>query len=143
MPCRSRPASAGPTTGVSGGAGDTLVLMLDLPVRVTSPDPRIDAVRGCVALERGPLVYCIETADLPDGLELEEVELDPAAQPVPIARPDLGRRRHRPCRSARRGEAMAPVEVGAIPYFAWANRTVEAMRVWIPRALVGHRRGRR
>jgi DUF1680 family protein len=114
-------------------SGDTLTLMLDMPVRVTSPDPRIDASRGCVALERGPLVYCLETADLPDGLALEEVEIDPAAKPDPIARPDVG---HDVVGLAvpatRRG--AGPVEIGAVPYLAWANRTVEAMRVWIPRA---------
>ena len=49
-------------------AGDALTLELDLPVRATEPDRRVDAVRGCVALERGPLVYCIETADLPSGV---------------------------------------------------------------------------
>jgi DUF1680 family protein len=27
-----------------------------------------------------------------------------------------------------------PIELAAVPYFTWANRTVEAMRVWIPRA---------
>jgi DUF1680 family protein len=122
-------------------SGDTLTLMLDMPVRATSPDPRIDASRGCVALERGPLVYCIETADLPDGLALEEVELDPEATPVPIARPDVG---HDVIGLAvpatQRGDG--PVEIEAIPYLAWANRTAEAMRVWIPRAsssvILGH-----
>ena len=121
-------------------SGDAITLTLDLPVRVTSPDPQVDASRGCVALERGPLVYCIETADLPDGLALEEVELDPAAKPVPIARPDL-----RPeviglvVPASQRG--AGPVEVGAVPYLAWANRTVGAMRIWIPQAVaVGHRR---
>jgi DUF1680 family protein len=110
-----------------------MTLILDLPVRVTSPDPHLDASRGCVALERGPLVYCIETADLPDGLALEEVELDPAAKPLQIARPDLG-----PeviglaVPASQRG--AGPVEVGAVPYLAWANRTVGAMRIWIPQA---------
>jgi DUF1680 family protein len=37
-------------------AGEAAVLELELPVRVTEPDPRVDAVRGCVAVERGPLV---------------------------------------------------------------------------------------
>ncbi|HVQ23170.1 MAG TPA: beta-L-arabinofuranosidase domain-containing protein, partial [Candidatus Saccharimonadia bacterium] len=107
-------------------SGDAVTLILDLPVRVTSPDPHVDAARGCVALERGPLVYCIETADLPHGLALEEVEVDAAAKPVAIARPDLG-----PdvvglvVPASRRG--AGPVEVGAVPYLAWANRTVGAM----------------
>ena len=46
----------------------TLVLDLDLSPRVTAPDPRIDAIRGTVAFERGPLVSCIESADLPAGV---------------------------------------------------------------------------
>ena len=39
-------------------------LSLDMPARITAPDPRIDAVRGTVAIERGPLVYALEEADL-------------------------------------------------------------------------------
>ena len=100
---------------------------------MTPPDPHVDASRGCAALERGPLVYCIETADLPDGLVLEEVELDPAAKPAPVARPDVGQDVvGLAVPATRRGDG--PVEIGAVPYLAWANRTVEAMRVWIPRA---------
>src|SRR5262249_23187247 len=41
-------------------AGDRVVLELDVVPRLTAANPRIDAVRGCVALERGPIVYCIE-----------------------------------------------------------------------------------
>ncbi len=50
--------------------GDVVTLDLDLPVRATEPNPRIDAVRGCIAFERGPLVYCIESADVPPQLSL-------------------------------------------------------------------------
>ena len=108
--------------------GDTVVLDLDLPVRVTEPDPRVDAVRGCVAVERGPLVYCVESADLPPGTELEEVRFDRGRPPVAYPRTDLD-------------EAMLGVQVpvvgasasvGALPYYAWGNRTPEGMRVWIP-----------
>jgi DUF1680 family protein len=115
-------------------AGDSVVLTLDLPVRVTEPDPRIDAVRGCVAVERGPLVYCLESVDAPAGVELEELVWDGSRPPVTAPRPDLG--------DAvvgvtvpvvRRGSATGPLTGGAIPYYAWANRRVEAMRVWIPR----------
>jgi DUF1680 family protein len=42
-------------------AGDTVQLRLPVAPRWTWPDPRIDAVRGCVAMERGPLVYCAES----------------------------------------------------------------------------------
>jgi uncharacterized protein len=113
--------------------GDTVHLDLDLPVRATEPDRRIDAVRGCVALERGPLVYCLETADLPDGVKLEDVELDVAATPTTTPRPDVA-----DAVVGLEAEAVtdggSPVTVGAIPYYTWANRSVDAMRVWVPRA---------
>jgi DUF1680 family protein len=139
-------------------AGDTLTLDLEMGPRVTEPDVRIDAVRGCVALERGPLVYCLETEDLPTGIALEAVELGPNARPAVVARSDIGdgvlglQVAGRPRRLA--GEpwpyldersdsdgdgtvdpALQPIEVNAIPYYAWANRNPAAMRVWIPRGL--------
>src|ERR1700759_1591165 len=43
--------------------GDVVTLSLPMPPRLTWPDDRIDAVRGCVAIERGPLVCCIEQTD--------------------------------------------------------------------------------
>jgi hypothetical protein len=116
--------------------GDAVVLDLDMTPRVTVPDPRVDAVRGCVALERGPLVYCIETADLPAGVALEEVRVDRDVQPAPVERADLAS----PLvgltvpavQASFDGQDERSIEVGAIPYFAWANRSVQAMRVWIP-----------
>ena len=150
--------------------GDEVALELDIAARVTEPDPRIDSVRGCVALERGPLVYCLESADLPAGVTLEDVELGPAPAPAAVPRPDLGpdvvglrvagRRRQSqdnawPYRERRTdpvpdgaagstdgrtepadGDALPAspaIEVDAIPYYDWANRTPGAMRVWIPR----------
>ena len=90
---------------------------------MTEPDPRVDAVRGCVAFERGPLVYCVESADLPDGVELEDVELGSGRRAGAAPRPDL--------RDGVIGVAVpvigaggsdAALALGAIPYFAWANR---------------------
>jgi DUF1680 family protein len=142
------PWESGPRTW---RAGDAVVLELGMEPRVTAPDPRIDALRGCVALERGPLVYCIESADLPGGVILEDVSLVPGGAPKAVERPDLGdavvgldaTAVHRPhatrawpyleAMSEREpGGALRPINMLAIPYFAWANRTVEAMRVWIP-----------
>ncbi len=141
--CRSAvlsgPGGAGPLAPGPGTAelsrrwtaGDTVVLELDLPVRVVEPDPRVDAVRGCVAVARGPLVYCVESADLPPETELEKLRWDPGREPATVPRPDLG-------------EGVVGISVpvaggrpglwaGAIPYFAWANRGAGGMRVWIPR----------
>jgi DUF1680 family protein len=114
--------------------GDVVVLNLDMPVRVTEPDPRVDAVRGCVAVERGPLVYCVESADLPPDTELEDLIWDGGREPVAVERTDLGE----PVVGvevplARRDRTAGPFSVGAIPYYLWANRRADAMRVWLPR----------
>ena len=114
--------------------GDTVTMDLDLPVRVTEPDPRIDAVRGCVAIERGPLVYCVESADAPAQALLEDLRWDPERKPVAVPRPDIA-----PdvigveVPVVHRDSPHSATVAGAIPYFAWANRQVEGMRVWIPR----------
>src|SRR5690606_2439594 len=59
------------------GAGDVVVLDLPVAPRLTWPDPRIDAVRGCVAVERGPVVLCLESVDLPAGVTVDDVRVDP------------------------------------------------------------------
>ncbi|UUU28134.1 glycoside hydrolase family 127 protein [Streptomyces sp. DSM 40750] len=131
-------------------AGDTVRLELHLPVRLTHPHPYVDAVRGCVALERGPLVYCLEEADNPG--DLDGVVLDSSTAPTVRERPDLlggvttlvasGRRLTPdgigwwpyPTDPAhtRQADQSQPVELTAVPYYAWANRGDGAMRVWIP-----------
>src|SRR3712207_3157642 len=62
-------------------AGDELLLELPLEVRYTRADPRVDAARGCLAIERGPLVYCLEAVDNP-GHRLDDVILDVGVEPV-------------------------------------------------------------
>src|SRR4029453_12262580 len=119
-------------------AGDTVVLDLELPVRVTEPDPRVDAVRGCVAVERGPLVYCLESADLPPGVALEELRWDPRREPVAVPRPALGGGVVGVAVPVVRGPSPGPgpagaggdtagagapdLWAGAVPYFARAHR---------------------
>ncbi|MGW1910359.1 glycoside hydrolase family 127 protein [Streptomyces sp. NPDC002076] len=127
--------------------GDRIVLELGLEPRLTAADPRVDAVRGCLAIERGPLVYCVEQVDHPGG-GLDDIVLD-TSRPLAVKhRPDLlggvttvvaaGRRRHIPdagwwpYTSAAAPQGGEPVELIAIPYYAWANREDGGMRVWLP-----------
>jgi uncharacterized protein len=120
-------------------SGDVVELRLPMTVRVTTAGERIDAVRGCVALERGPLVYAVEHpaaddlafagvtgADFRPGLlgGVTVVGLSAWVR-VPEERPWP----YGPDGSARPGERA---EVEAVPYFAWANRGIGPMRVWLP-----------
>jgi DUF1680 family protein len=56
--------------------GEVLALTLPITPRWTTADPRVDAARGCIALERGPLVYCVESADQP-GVRLDDLVVQP------------------------------------------------------------------
>ena len=122
-------------------AGDRVTLELPLEPRLTAPHPRVDAVRGCLAIERGPLVYCVEEADAPAGAIVDDLRIDPAAElrAVPRRRPARRDRRGRGGRRARsRRRTITPADprraspLRAIPYSHWGNRGEGAMRVWIP-----------
>jgi DUF1680 family protein len=114
-------------------AGERVALDLGLMPRVTAPDRRVDAIRGCVAIERGPLVYCIEAADLPGRVELEDIRI---GQPI-LA--DTKRDDVAPSVVGVHIATSSNDEVNAVPYFVWANRRQGAMRVWIPTGEGEHR----
>ena len=64
---------------------------LDLPMApfLLRGHPRIESVRGCAAIRRGPLVYCLEQADQPAGTDLFDMELEPSVPLRSSWRPDL------------------------------------------------------
>jgi DUF1680 family protein len=124
---------------------------LELPVvpRWTRPDPRLDAVRGCVAAERGPLVYCLESIDHDIDVSLDAVAVNtasalaerPAAEPLgaAVALEAEGRVPRVPERPAwpyiSDGDGAAAgraTRLTFIPYSMWANRGPTTMRVWVP-----------
>ncbi|MFD6952297.1 hypothetical protein A6A08_24625 [Nocardiopsis sp. TSRI0078] len=124
-------------------AGEEIRLRLPMEPRFTWPDPRIDAVRGCVAVERGPLVYCAESVDLPTGVDLDGVLVDTSVPPVErdgrvLVRGLAGAGTDRGGTWPYGGRAEAG-DGGAIaagftlsPYHQWAERGPTAMRVWLP-----------
>jgi DUF1680 family protein len=109
--------------------GDTVELDLPMPVRLSVADERVDAVRGCVAIERGPLVYAIEGTDTFRMAKTGAVEWKPdllsGVTTIAVTGAPAGD-----------GLYSSSVEAEAIPYFAWANRGVQPMRVWLPRARI-------
>ncbi|MCL2586451.1 MAG: glycoside hydrolase family 127 protein [Streptosporangiales bacterium] len=112
--------------------GDTLTLDLDVAPRWTLPDRRVDAVRGCAAIERGPLVYCFEQADQAPGAAVDDLLVTPGSA---LAEREADLRGVGPtvqvaatAGNAARGQ---PVTATAIPYFQWDNRDRGAMRVWM------------
>ncbi|TDO49407.1 hypothetical protein EV643_106379 [Kribbella sp. VKM Ac-2527] len=140
------PAAAGTYHRISQPTGK-VALQLPMATRVVGADPRVDAVRDSVALERGPLVYAVEQIDqqanvddlhlIPDATVAHSHEselLDGVTVLTARGRTGTG---HTPGTWPFREGSMdgvgEEVEVKAIPYYAWANREVGAMRVWLPR----------
>jgi hypothetical protein len=124
--------------------GDVVTLDLDMRPRLSYPSRRTDALRGTVAVERGPLVYCFEQADHGE-MSIEDLAVTASAlgeRPAPTA---LGESVavtvpavHLPAaRPAYPDQPDVPAEgqpatAVAIPYFQWDNRDGGPMRVWLP-----------
>lgn len=121
------------------GVGDVVVLEFPIEPRIQRPDPRIDAVRGSIAVERGPLVLCVESVDLPDGMSVNDLVVDPTVAPRAEGAGAVlaGRRVTVPTSDwpyaddpgASQGDTF---DVPLVPYHSWANRGPATMRVWLP-----------
>jgi DUF1680 family protein len=126
----------------SFATGEVIELSLPIVARFVWPDERVDAVRGQVAVERGPLVLCLESTDLADGLSVNDVRL--AAEPrlesgAEGTTLEFERVSHPseawPYGSSREEEAgvgASGVRIPLVPYHSWANRGPSTMRVWLP-----------
>jgi DUF1680 family protein len=131
--------------------GDVVTLDLPMVPRLIEPHPRSDATRGCLAIERGPLVYCLEACDQAPSVDVLDVQIDAAAPLQATWRDDLlggvtvveaagyaldvtpwQDRLYRPASDSDEPSRHA-VRLTAVPYHVWANREPGAMRVWIPR----------
>ena len=112
-------------------AGDRLTLRLPMEARQVHGHHRVDAVRGAVAIERGPLVYAIEQVDQAAEVTVDDVELLRSEQVLEERAALFGGipALKLPARVGPRGPRTT---LTAIPYFMWANREVGPMRVWLP-----------
>ncbi|HUV66223.1 MAG TPA: beta-L-arabinofuranosidase domain-containing protein, partial [Sedimentisphaerales bacterium] len=128
--------------------GDVIELDLPMPVRTITADPLVEQTRNHVAVMRGPIVYCLESVDLPPGVRFEDICLPINAEWTIQYRPDLlggvtvlktkaaviekqtteDIGAYRQVDNVRRPQA----EISMIPYYAWNNRGEPKMTVWLP-----------
>ncbi|MFO7820659.1 MAG: glycoside hydrolase family 127 protein [Lentisphaeria bacterium] len=125
--------------------GDSIQLFLPMPVEVIEAHPFVRHDSGKVALQRGPIVYCLEEAD--NGKNLERIFLPEAAEFATCDNPDLlggvttistealvrdldgwEDTLYRPAKPA-----FSKKRITAVPYYAWANRLQGEMLVWMNR----------
>ena len=119
-------------------AGDTIELNLPMPVRRVAANESVKADRGRVALQRGPIVYCLESPDNPEGhvrslMLPDEAKMTAAFEPSLLNGVEVIRGNALlVSRDDNDQLAKTSQSFQAIPYYAWANRGRSEMMVWIP-----------
>lgn len=117
-------------------AGDVVEIHFDMPVRQVLANPKVEDDRGLVALMRGPIVYCAESLDNPEGIR--NIIVGPKTSFKRNFKPDfLGGvmvlQANVPSYTGR-GEKISAetATLTAVPYYASANRGPSSVRVWLP-----------
>lgn len=126
--------------------GDRIELVMDMPAMLIESNPLVEETNNQVAVKRGPVVYCLESADLPAGIAVSDILIPSNGRFKPVNKHISGGRVN-----ALEGQVLQlnnnnwnnklyrtlntstkPVTVQLIPYYAWANRGRTDMRVWLP-----------
>ena len=107
--------------------GDRITVNFGMEIRKVVSNEKVEANRGKIALERGPLVYCVEEADNPSGV----LSLEIPEQTYFNYSFDKGL-----LNGLGKITGMAILmgqkkKMTAIPYFAWAHREMGEMSVWL------------
>lgn len=103
---------------------DVIALDMDMPVEIVAADPHVKENFGKRAIQRGPLVYCMEEIDNP--VYFDQIQLSPSTTFQTAFASDILNGIKTIKTNGRAQSATF------IPYYAWDNRKAGKMRVWIP-----------
>jgi len=130
---------------------DVVQLVVEVVPQIIEANPRVADDSGRVALQRGPLIYCLEQIDQPSGISLSDVAVSPGPRPAEQFQTEfksdlLGGMvvLHHTGAVIERGSSenvlysrysggslrTRKVPLTFIPYYAWANRLATSMQVW-------------
>jgi uncharacterized protein len=152
-----------PVSGVTAGqylalrrrwsSGDAMRVKFNMAPQVIEANPRVVDDYGRGAVQRGPLIYCLEQLDQPEGVPLFDVSLDLRQKASShfhekfqgnllggiVVLKHLGAANEKSTSGRRLYYPYTPnltqtrqVELRFIPYYAWANRAPTPMQVWTP-----------
>jgi len=126
-------------------AGDLISLDMPMEVKFIEGHPRIEEVRNQVAVKRGPVVYTVETADLPEGTAITDAYISSANELKPVHKSELfggvttietdllirkDKLKHMYNEVSK--PKMEPFSTQLIPYYTWSNRGQGEMTVFMP-----------
>lgn len=128
--------------------GDQLELQLPMPVKMMEANPLVEETRNQVAVKRGPIVYCLESVDLPKGKRIADIALSPKSnlkpQLIKIANSDIMSLKgfadirnetnwsNNLYKEVSLTNVNTKLNIKLIPYYAWDNRGHVNMETWIP-----------
>jgi hypothetical protein len=121
--------------------GDVVELNLPMEIKRVVSRPEVSANEGRVALQRGPLVYCVESPDnngqawnllLPQQTQLSTTQLNVLTEPVIAIRGETPALAVSPDGMTVQTERKT---FTAIPYYTWSNRGQSQMQVWLPQKI--------
>lgn len=118
--------------------GDVVELVLPMPVRRVVANAAVQSDSGRIALQRGPLVYCVEGADndgkalniiLPATAQIDAMPYTVVDEPVTALSASVPA-----VTVSSDGQQVQTItkKIIAIPYYTWANRGRNEMQVWLP-----------
>jgi DUF1680 family protein len=126
-------------------AGDVIVVDIPMEAAFIEGHPRIEEIRNQVAVKRGPIVYCVESPDLPNNTGILDVYIDSNAELKaqhqdnflggvttieanlllrPVEQDNMYRVIEKPTWDKQR--------VQLVPYYSWSNRGTAEMTVFMP-----------
>ncbi len=131
--------------------GDTLTLNLPMTTEIIVSNPRVAEDTSRVAVRRGPIIFCMEQLDQPEGVALSDISIhlsermgkdfhDEYAAALldgvvvlhhegeAFVTPSAGESLYMPADAA--PPKTRPAKLTLIPYYAWANRQPSPMEVW-------------
>ncbi|MBR0037792.1 MAG: glycoside hydrolase family 127 protein [Bacteroidales bacterium] len=156
------PSWTGLTDGVESGyrkqtkiwkAGESFSISFPMEARLMEAHPLAEEIRNQVAVQRGPIVYCLEQCDLPEGVKIDDILIPADIRLKPVEMQIAGSRimtlegdalvtdpkspesgfgtqystLYRPLLSSTRS-----IRIRLVPYYAWGNRGRCDMTVWLP-----------
>lgn len=126
--------------------GDVITLDMPMDVTLVEGHTRIEEVRNQVAVKRGPIVYCVESPDLPDDTNIVDVYLTSSSELKPEFKADLldgvtainaevllrTDNNSSTMYKTVKKPAFKSYNTQFIPYYAWSNRGIAGMTVFMP-----------
>jgi DUF1680 family protein len=120
-----------------------------MPAKLIEAHPLVEETRNQVAVKRGPVVYCLESVDIPEAKSIFDIVIPSGIKLVPgiikIKNSEVLCLEGEGLLTDNSGwegilyrelpaDSPLPVNIRLIPYYAWGNRGHSEMTVWIPLA---------